>query len=55
MRSEMQMSLFKNEFSRFFALGFLGGAALVVATISLDGSNDLAAGIVPPAEAAVAQ
>ncbi|MET1756969.1 hypothetical protein ABVV53_16125 [Novosphingobium sp. RD2P27] len=52
------MSILKNEVSRFFALGFAGGAALVMATMGLGGlgdGSDLARGLVPQAEAAAAQ
>ena len=46
------MKFLKTEFSRFFVLGFAGGAALVLGTIGLETVHNLANGIVPPAHAA---
>lgn len=46
------MQFLKTEFTRFFALGFVGGAALVLGTLGLDAAHDLTSSIVPPAEAA---
>ncbi|MGE4304914.1 MAG: hypothetical protein AB7E24_12900 [Novosphingobium sp.] len=48
------MGLFKADFYRFFALGFAGGALLVVATLGLGGSGTLTDNIVPPAQAETA-
>jgi len=44
--------IFKNETARFIALGFVGGAALVLGTIGIDSATQIANGIVPPANAA---
>lgn len=49
------MTFLKTEFSRFFVLGFAGGAALILGAIGLDTAQDLASGIVPPAHAAASQ
>lgn len=49
------MGLFKPDLYRFFALGFGAGALLVLATIGISGSDDLAKGVVPSAVAAEAQ
>ena len=46
------MGLFRSDFTRFFALGFGAGALLVLATIGIGGSGDVAGGVVPPAVAA---
>lgn len=46
------MSFLKTEFTRFFALGFAGGAALVIGALGLDAATSIASGIVPPAQAA---
>lgn len=46
------MKFLKTEFTRFFALGFAGGAALVLGALGIDGVTDIASGIIPPAEAA---
>ncbi|WP_334185552.1 hypothetical protein [Novosphingobium sp.] len=45
------MGLFKADFYRFFALGFAGGALLVLGVMGI-GNHSLGNGIVPPAEAA---
>lgn len=45
------MGLFKADFYRFFALGFAGGALLVLGAMGI-GNHSLTGGIVPPAEAA---
>lgn len=49
------MTFFKTEFTRFFALGFLGGAALVLGTMGLDAATEIANGVIPEAHAASAQ
>ena len=49
------MGLFKADFYRFFAFGFVAGAVLVAATLGIGGSQDLANGVVPSAVAAPAQ
>ena len=49
------MDILKAEITRFFALGFGAGALLVLATIGIDGSADLAGGMVTSAVAAPAQ
>jgi hypothetical protein len=46
------MRILKNEVARFFALGFAGGAALVLGTMGVDAATRIATGIVPPAHAA---
>lgn len=46
------MKLFKTEFTRFFALGFAGGAALVLLMMGPHAADNLADNIVPPAQAA---
>jgi len=46
------MRIFKNETVRFMALGFAGGAALVLGTMGVDSATKIANGIVPPAHAA---
>jgi hypothetical protein len=48
------MGLFKADFYRFFALGFAGGALLVLGAMGLDHGRPLSDNIVPPAEAAPA-
>jgi hypothetical protein len=48
------MRLFKSEITRFIALGFGAGALLVLATIGIGGSGDMANGVVPQAVAAEA-
>jgi len=45
------MGLFKADFYRFFALGFAGGALLVLGVMGI-GAHSIGNGIVPPAEAA---
>lgn len=45
------MGLFKADFYRFFALGFAGGALLVLGAMSLDSRHPLTDNIVPPAQA----
>lgn len=45
------MGLFKADFYRFFALGFVGGALVVFGAIGLDGRHPLTDNIVPPAHA----
>jgi hypothetical protein len=49
------MRIFKNEIARFMALGFAGGAALVLGTMGVDSATKIANGIVPPAQAAESQ
>lgn len=49
------MQLLKSEITRFFAIGFGAGALLVLATIGIGGSSDVATGVVPKAVAAEAQ
>jgi hypothetical protein len=49
------MRIWKNETARFMALGFAGGAALVLATMGVDSATKIANGIVPPANAATSQ
>lgn len=46
------MSFLKGEFSRFFAIGFAGGALLVLGVIGIGHVAPLAADLVPPAQAA---
>lgn len=46
------MAIFKSEIVRFMALGFAGGAALVLGTMGIDSATKIANGIVPPAQAA---
>ena len=48
------MQFLKTEFTRFFALGFVGGAAIVMGMMGLDAGTELANGLLPPAHAAVA-
>ncbi|SFF91835.1 hypothetical protein SAMN05518801_103171 [Novosphingobium sp. CF614] len=48
------MGLFKADFYRFFALGFAGGALLVLGVLGLDSHATLANNIVPPAHAEAA-
>ena len=47
------MSFFKTDFTRFFALGFLAGTALIVGTMNLQGAQNISDSIVPAANAAV--
>ena len=49
------MGLFKADFYRFFALGFAGGALLVLGAMGLGNHATLADNIVPPAQAETAQ
>lgn len=49
------MRILRNDFSRFFALGFAGGAALVFTLMTGDQPADLSNSLVPPAVAAPAQ
>ena len=49
------MGLFKADFYRFFAIGFAGGALLVLGTMGLNHAPSLSGSVVPPAEAATAQ
>jgi hypothetical protein len=46
------MAIFKSDFCRFFALGFAGGAALVLAVIGVDHTTRLSDSLVTPAHAA---
>lgn len=46
------MQILKNEIARFMALGFAGGAALVLGTMGIDSATRIANGIVPLAHAA---
>jgi hypothetical protein len=46
------MGLFKADFYRFFALGFAGGALIVMGTLGLD-LTPVIEGLVTPAQAAV--
>ncbi|MBB4857910.1 hypothetical protein HNO88_001224 [Novosphingobium chloroacetimidivorans] len=48
------MSFLKTEFTRFFVLGFAGGAALVIGVLGIDAATEIANGVVPPAQAATA-
>ena len=47
----LTMKLFKADFYRFFALGFAGGALLVLGSIGLGDNPTLSDNIVPPAQA----
>jgi hypothetical protein len=47
------MQFLKTEFTRFFAMGFVGGAALIMGIMGVDATTELAAGIMPAAHAAV--
>jgi hypothetical protein len=47
------MQFLKTEFTRFFAMGFVGGAALIMGIMGVDATTELAAGIMPTAHAAV--
>jgi hypothetical protein len=49
------MGLFRADFYRFFAIGFGAGALLVLGTIGISGTDELASGVVPSAVAAPAQ
>lgn len=49
------MQILKNEIPRYLALGFAGGAALVLGMTGIDSATKIANGIVPPAQAASAQ
>ena len=49
------MRLFKSDFLRFFGIGFAAGAALVFVDLDSHAGSDLAAGVVPVAEAAPAR
>jgi hypothetical protein len=49
------MGLFKADFYRFFAIGFVAGALLVGATVGISGAAKVASGVVPSAVAAPAQ
>jgi hypothetical protein len=46
------MQFLKTEFTRFFAIGFVGGAALVMGIMGVDATTELADSIVSPAHAA---
>jgi hypothetical protein len=48
------MGLFKADFYRFFAIGFAGGALIVLGTVGIGGANEIAHGVVPSAVAAPA-
>jgi hypothetical protein len=54
-RSELNMRFWKNDLTRFFALGFAGGAALVFGAMGIDAVTELANGVIPPAHAASPQ
>lgn len=47
------MQFLKTEFTRFFAMGFVGGAALIMGIMGVDATTELADGILPHAHAAV--
>lgn len=49
------MGMFKADFYRFFAFGFVAGALLVLGTFGIRGAGALAGGVVPSAVAAPAQ
>jgi hypothetical protein len=49
------MGLFKADFFRFFALGFTGGALLVLGTLGIRGAERVGHGVVPSAMAEPAQ
>ena len=49
------MKLFKDDFFRFFTVGFAAGAALVFTAIDANFGSELANGVVPVAEAAPAR
>lgn len=49
------MGLFKADFYRFFALGFAGGALMVLGAVGMEHKPSLSDSIVPPAEAAAAR
>lgn len=49
------MGLFKPDFYRFFAFGFLAGAALVFVGMEGDAGTQLRDGVIPVAEAAPAR
>jgi len=46
------MKLFSKEFTRFFALGFLGGAALIGTSVIGHDPVDMSGAVAPPASAA---
>lgn len=46
------MKFLKTEFTRFFVLGFGGGAALVLGMMGLGTAHDLVDSVVSPAQAA---
>ncbi|MFC0205155.1 hypothetical protein [Novosphingobium soli] len=48
------MGLFKADFYRFFALGFAGGALMVLGAMGLGSITPLSNDFVPPAHAAAA-
>lgn len=54
-RPKAPMGLFKPDFYRFFAFGFLAGAVLVGVTMESPVRDELVSGVVPVAEAAPAQ
>jgi len=49
------MGLFKPDFFRFFVVGFVVGAVLVVATMDGSAGSQLRAGIMPVADAAATE
>ncbi len=49
------MRFWKNDLTRFFALGFAGGAALVFGAMGIDAATELANGVIPAAHAASPQ
>lgn len=52
LKADPAMKFIKGEFSRFFALGFAGGALLVLGAMGIGSITPLAHDIVPPAQAA---
>ena len=51
---DIGMGQIKADFYRFFALGFVAGTMLVLATIGIRGAGEVASGVVPSALAAPA-
>jgi len=49
------MRIFKTDFTRFFALGFAGGAVLVLGAMGFDHATRMTDSIVPPAQAATSE
>jgi hypothetical protein len=48
------MDIFKSDLTRYIALGFGAGALMVLATLGIGGSDDVAHSVVPSAVAAPA-